>query len=333
MRLAILALLLTAIVGVACGGEPDRPALIPVPGTVAFTIGVDLWLREDGEERLLVEPGEGRQAFAPALSPDGERIAFVRFQLTGGVDLSVGADLMIVDANGEVSTLIEHDQQAEYFWYPRWSSDGRSIVYTHEAPDIEISIERVDLATGDVTVLRTLARDGDISPDGSRLVFIDDPYGGAARLVVRDLATGDEYPLDPDGVWPVQFVRIPRWSPDGQSIVFAGSVELSTISSRVILRENGPEDIWRVDSGGGMPRLIAALTEDQPDFAFSSDGRHVLARGSFGVYLVEVYGDGGAFAVAPGEFHGWHDWRGRLTDEEWDELIERAAVGAQSGAQ
>ena len=83
-------------------------------------------------------------------------------------------------------------------------------------------------------MLRTLARDGDISPDGSRLVFVDDPYGGAARIVVRDLATGDEYPLDPDGVWPVQFVRVPRWSPDGQSIVFAGSVELSTISSRVI---------------------------------------------------------------------------------------------------
>ena len=171
MRRAILALLLTAIVAVACGGEPDRPALMPVPGTVAFTIGVDLWLREDGEERLLVEPGEGRQVLSPALSPDGERIAFVRFQLTGGVDLSVGADLMIVDANGEVSTVIEHDQQAEYFWYPRWSSDGRSIVYTHEAPDIEISIERVELATGAVTVLRTLARDGDISPDGSRLVF------------------------------------------------------------------------------------------------------------------------------------------------------------------
>ena len=118
MRRAILALLLTAIAAVACGGEPDRPALMPVPGTVAFTIGVDLWLREDGEERLLVEPGEGRQVLAPALSPDGERIAFVRFQLTGGVDLSVGADLMIVDANGAVSTVIEHDQQAEYFWYP-----------------------------------------------------------------------------------------------------------------------------------------------------------------------------------------------------------------------
>ena len=94
--------------------------------------------------------------------------------------------------------------------------------------------------------------------------------------------------------------------------------ELSTISSRLIARANGARRHLRVDAAGGVPRLIAALTEDQPDFAFSSDGRHVLARGSFGVYLVEVDGDGAAFAVAPGEFHGWHYWRGRLTDEEWD---------------
>ena len=327
----LLTVLFTVLAAAACGGGPNRPDALPVPGTAAFTLGVDLWLREDGEERLIVAAGEGRQVLSPALSPDGRRIAFVRFQLTNAEDISVGSDLVVYNAAGGLETVLAHDERAEYFWNPRWSADGRSLVYTREAPGMEIAVEQIDLSSGAITVLRRRARDGDISADGSRLVFVDDPYGGALRLLVRELASGREYALDAAAAWPILVFRIPRWSPDGQSVFFAGSTELSAVSSRALLRSNGPEDIWRVDAGGGAPQLIAPLTEDQPDFALSSDGRHLLARGSFGVYLAAVAPgaqSSAPFAIAPGEFHGWHDWRGVVSDAQWSELLERGGAGA-----
>ncbi len=323
-------LLGAALLAAACGGgEPERPNALPVPGLAAFTIGVDLWLREDDEERLIVEADEGRQVLSPAISPDGRRIAFVFFQVTGSADAVVGADLAVWDADDGVRVVLEHRQRAEYFWNPRWTPDGQALIYTHEAPGMEIAVERLDLANGETRLLRPLARDGDIAPDGRRLVFIDDPYGGAPRLMVRDLQSGVEHPLDAQNDWDIYVFRIPKWTPGGESIVFAGSVELPTVSSAVTLDANGPEDIWRVDAAGGQPELIAAVTEDQPDFALSDDGRHVLIRGSFGVYIAAIPAGGAPFAVAPGEFHGWHDWRGRLTDAQWRELVDRAAAGAQ----
>lgn len=326
---AALGTLLAALLAACGGGEPERPAALPVPGLAAFTIGVDLWLREDGEERLIVEADEGRQVLAPAISPDGRRIAFVFFQVTGSADAVVGADLAVWDADDGVRIVLEHSERSEYFWNPRWTPDGQALIYTHEAPGLEIAVERLELASGETRVLRPLARDGDIAPDGQRIVFIDNPYGGAPRLMVQNLESGAEYPLDPENDWDIYVFRIPKWTPDGESIVFAGSVELPTVSSAATFDANGPEDIWRVAAAGGQPDLIAAVTEDQPDFAVSDDGRHVLVRGSFGVYIAAIAAGGAPFAVAPGEFHGWHDWRGRLTDAQWRELTDRAAAGAQ----
>ena len=328
MRRALWALPLVLLVAAACGGEPARPAVLPVPGLAAFTIGVDLWLREDGEERRIVEAEAGRQVLSPAISPDGEQIAFVLFQLTNTDEISVGSDIAIHDGSG-VRIVLQHERQAEYFWSPRWTPDGRSLVYTRETPGMEIAVEQLDLGSGETRVLRSRARDGDLSPDGGRLVFIDDPYGGSPRLLVRELRSGAEYPLDLDGSWEIQVFRMPKWTPDGEWILFAGAVQAATVSSVAALSANGPEDIWRVAAGGGRPELIGAITEDQPDFAISDDGRHVLARGSFGVYILSLSAPAAAFAVAPGEFHGWHDWRGVLTDEQWSELVEQAGAGGQ----
>ena len=335
-RLPLLTTLLTTVLlAAACGADNAQPAAVPVPGSVAFTIGVDLWLREDGEERRIVQAEQGRQILSPAIAPDGERIAFVFFQVAPGPDTTVGADLAIYHPEDGVRIVLEHQQRSEYFWNPRWTPDGQSLIYTHEAPGMEIAVEQLDLTSGETRLLRTLARDADIAPDGRRIVFIDDPYGGAPRLLVRDLQNGVEYPLDAAGDWEIYVFRIPKWTPDGRSIVFAGAAQLPTVSADPLLaaRYNGPEDIWLVDASGGQPRMIAAITEDQPDFAVSSDGRHILVRGSFGVYVATLAQDdpfaGAPFAIAPGEFHGWLDWRGRLTDAQWSDLIERAAAGAQ----
>ena len=55
------------------------------------------------------------------------------------------------------------------------------------------------------------------------------------------------------------------------------------------------------------------MLEDTPDYTWSGDGRHILLRGGFGVYLVEVE-TRVTQTLGPGEFHGTHDWVGVARD-------------------
>ena len=85
---------------------------------------------------------------------------------------------------------------------------------------------------------------------------------------------------------------------------------------------NGPEDLWVVDLETRELLQIAAIGEDQPDFAMSDDGGHVLVMGAFGIYLVTTDATDPPYAIAPGEFHGGIDWVGGVDDEEWAAIRE-----------
>ena len=346
MRFRLTLFALVAAVGcwsVACGSAEEQPQAeqpprlqsqaIPVPGRAVFTRGVDIWIHDADGERLLIEAAEGQQLLTPALAPDGQRIAFVIFQLTGGEGFYVGASLAMYDPSSAGSDplrmLLRHEQAGEYHWNPRWSADGRALVYTHEAPDLEIRIELLDLVAIRASVLRSNARGGALSPDGKRLVLIADPYGGDPRLAIRDLASGEEVLLDPAGEWEPRPYRIPRWTPDGRGIVFAAGQALPQISAAPALGiSNGPEDIWHVDLETRRLTLLAAVGEDQPEFAVSSDGRYVLILGAFGLYLAAIPPTDPPYAIAPGEFHGGIDWIGTVSDEQWQEIRDSVLQGA-----
>ncbi len=332
----LLICLMFAMLGAACGGgsEPAEPELVPVPGLVVFTRGVDIWIHDEDGERLLIEAAEDQQLLSPALDPEGRRIAFVIFQLTSGEGFQVGASLALYDPGGDAANplklLLRHEQAGEYHWNPRWSPDGEALIYSHEAPDLDIRIEMLDLSSGRATVLRDRARSGDLSPDGERLAFIADPYGGDPRLAVRELGTGEETVLDPAGAWEPRPYRIPRWTPNGDGIVFSAGQALPTISAAPILTGagNGPEDIWHVDLASGQLTLLAAVGEDQPDFAISSDGRHVLILGAFGLYLAAIPPTEPPYAFAPGEFHGGIDWIGALSEDDVQRIRDSVLTGA-----
>ena len=320
-RLTALTAPLAAAVLIACaGGEPERR--IPAPGAFVYTSGVDLWIQDADGARLLLEAGPDRQLLQPAISPDGARVAYVVFQLTQGDDTFVGTDLAVSRLDDPASELlIRHSRQAEYVWNPRWTPDGESLIFTHEPGDGAIGVLRLDLATREVSRLRDDARDADISPDGRRLVFVNEPYGGDPHLVVRDLESGEETALDPDRAWQPRPYRVPRFTPDGEAVIFAAGQYLPQVSA-LAMTLNGPEDIWRVDLASRELTQLAAIGEDQPDFALSDDGRHVLILGAFGIYLVATTPGEPPYAIAPGEFHGSVDWRGRVTDAEWTAIRE-----------
>lgn len=311
---------------VACGSgsndSADADSRIPVSGLLVFTFGVDLWIQDDQGARLLIAAGQDQQLLQPAISPDGTRVAYVVFQLTNAEGTSIGTDLAVASIEDpQQEIVVQHTRQGEFVWTPRWTPDGTSLIFTHEPAELTIRIARLNLLSRQVEILREDGRDADISPDGSRLVFVNTPYSGDPHLVMRDLSDGTETVLDPEREWPPRPVRIPRFSPDGNSVVFSGGQFLPQVSTRV-MGLNGPEDVWSYDLASGALTQLAAIGEDQPDFAISEDGRHVLIMGAFGMYLVETEPRDPPYAIAPGEFHGGIAWVGSVSIEEWQEIRE-----------
>ena len=329
----LIALAVVAAVASACGGEqPEGGAALPVPGRAVFTQGTDLWLREeDGTERLLIEAPAEHQLMQPAFSPDGRRIAYISFRLSAAAGAEIGSDLMIWDEAGGSRAVGADEAEARYTWDPRWMPDGERVWATRQRAGGASSVELIEAGTGEVLMRVEDAAGADASADGGRIAFTSSPGGADAALAVLDLGTGERMMIGSAADWGLSGPRAARWTADGERIVFAASALAETASAVPMgtAAWNGAEDIWAVAADGGGPTAVALVGEDQPAFAVSSDGAHVLVLGAYGLYLARLPGAreeaDAPYAIAPGEFHGTFDWRGAVTAEEWEAIREAAA--------
>lgn len=324
---------------------PPRPAVPPealgvgagpdlrVPGLAVYTKGVDLWLQRGEQAGLLLAGSQSVALFSPALSPDGSRVAYVRFDQAPGLGGQIGSSIHILDlATGIDVPVLTHGGSGEFVWSPRWLGDGQ-LVYSRQVNEpspsgapYRIDIERIDLAGGTAELLRADAAEPGLSPDGAMLAFTDQPAADHILAVIdldggRAAAGSARVLLDTTD--NLAFFRVPRFSPDGEWIAFlasgdgplvaAGAAALLGAAPSLAATGNGVQDLWRIrPDGSGLTRLTTVL-EDTPDFAWSADGRHVLLRGVYGVYLVEVE-TRITQTLGPGEFHGAHDWVGVVED-------------------
>lgn len=164
-----------------------------------------------GEARALT--GSGQVGAEPAWSPDGQRIAFVRY------DQNWRPDIYVMNADG--SNVV---RAATGFQSPAWSPDGRRLAAAtgglYYGDIYLLSIEE----DGTPPVhLATYAAQPAWSPDGTKIAFVrlsgDDGYHA---LHVMN--------ADGSGVTPVTLVDEgaidhPAWSPDGQRIAFAKCIQ------------------------------------------------------------------------------------------------------------
>ncbi|MFL6122945.1 serine hydrolase [Actinophytocola sp.] len=247
---------------------PSQPALSPDGGWIAYVLrtadagqdrNVDqLWLvATDGSapRRLTAGPADA----APAWSPDGRRLAFVR-----------GGQLAVLDAGGgEPEQLTDLPLGAGA---PHWSPDGRRLAFT--AP--------VDPNGG---ARGPMVSDGlDYQADGAGML-------GAVReqLHVLDLDSRAVRQVT-DGP---QGAATPAWSPDGTTLAFTRRA--GTDSD---LRYRTPVHLLRVDEPHAQPRVLAfadgiAMTAD-----WTCDGTALLVVGWPGdpvghAHLCHVSADGG----------------------------------------
>lgn len=193
-------------------GSNERPvALVPKGVTPEFPEGAaDEW---------------------PDISPDGQRVVFNRsFTDEGG--------LFVVNLDGTgLRRLVDADLQAEH---PRWSPDGRSIVFHSNTRRFQTESSNVWVIGADGSGLRQLTHESvpgqawapDWSADGEHIVFVDTPRSGPGGLDVIGLdgtltchlwqGTGTDAGWDPDWglrlrrshesahdvVWPAHAVKL-----------------------------------------------------------------------------------------------------------------------------
>ena len=240
----------------------------------------NLYLMElDGSVRQrLTDDADGE--YVPELSPDGENVAYVRWDgtqnvltilnrasgtqrilPTPGVERAVwspdgskfafirSGKLFLMNADGTGETLLTTG--LNWDGDPYWSPDGARLAFTRNR-----SVWVMNADGGNVRQVSGYLRGaGPWSPDGRYLVVTElacdyfDCYYGPRTVDLRilELATGHEERLTDT---PLVAEWSPVWAPDRQQIFFIGA-------------SGGNRDIWSIQRDSGQPAINLTHSLDQ----------------------------------------------------------------------
>ena len=283
------------------GSGPDGSPTVAADGSIGF---VNSRWRNTLEVRDL-HAGVSRTLlthtpylWGPAVSPDGAEVAFSRGEIDGTWQV------WTVSIDGGSSRRITSAQSGAI--YPQYTPDGSFVLFhTWSEPR---QIGRVPRAGGPVAILVSDAAYGDMSPDGKALAFVRKD-ASAERIYISPIAgDGNGTPLTGSRG------TVPRWSPDGRSIVFAadrgytggifvvardgtgerrltpdGGWPVWFPDGRTIgylsIGPRGDQEYRMVDVSGSPPRAIAdlALRGTNLPFTPSRDGRSIIFTNSMHV--------------------------------------------------
>jgi len=243
---------------------------------------------------------------APALSPDGRRIAYT---VSNG-DEFPGIYLMNSDGTGDrklVENVTSSTASGESI---AWSPDNSGIYYTKDEisrnTNIYNDIYFYDLKRGkEIPVTRGLrARDPYPSPDGKKLVFVVNRLG-KTRIALADIPGRRGDLIDEENItWLTGesdfLYETPRFSPDGTMIVVG------------VWQPGGYKDIWILDNRGVQIEELMHDRANDGSAAWSADGRFIYfcsdRTGVFNLFAYELTTKkiyqitnvlGGAFSPVP----------------------------------
>jgi Tol biopolymer transport system component/DNA-binding winged helix-turn-helix (wHTH) protein len=273
--------------------QPRLSPLWILVGVVAIVTPV-LWLtnKPSPPESETLAPGlrpipltsyQGSEEF-PALSPDGERIAFA----WGGPE-EENIDIYVKQPGSEPPLRVTDHPALDS--YPRWSPDGATLAYFH-GDDSGQFIYSVPLTGGEPrTLWRAQGWLGGHSwhPDGNRLVFSEaNNPERPAQLFILNTDTGETRQLtSPAG--DAAGDLIPVCSPDGSQVAF------------VRKDAAGLEDIFLISIDDGTARRLSRGALRLKGLDWAPDGKSIIyssiSSACYSLWRIGI--DGGVITAVP----------------------------------
>lgn len=258
-----------------------------------------------GEQSTLYQVPERGWLSAAAASPDGVQAVLAYAPPPAANEVQFGySDLYVMPLDGTAppQLLTQRTYPDEIFFNPVWSPDGRFLYYTHITPparenDYITNLERLELATGQISIIAAEAIWPRLSADGSQLAYITTDLLTLANTLYLANADGTAVSIL---VPPDNFLAVdsPLFSPDGAYIYFSGvPLEAASLSwldkllgVQTAAAHSLPSDWWRVPVGGGLPELVAPLQAVGLYGAFAPDGRTIAFTTQTGLYVMNPDG-------------------------------------------
>ncbi len=281
----------------AAGGEPRR-----IPGNHfrgASTYSQRLSLSPDGKTlafalhdpdaetefspynqvflSIYTTPVEGGQptlltpiwSIAPAFSPDGRFIAYVKYQpAEGGEAGDWHQELWVIPATGGTPILVAESIRA---MMPVWSPDSRMIAFAEDQEIWVVPISEEGPPTASPTKIQLPLESYGLvagwTPHGELGVFMNAQTHQAVYTVPAQ--GGKAVQVSPEGP-----AFHPRWTPDGKNIVYRGGNRFSFAA---------------VPSGGGEVRDIPIVSDAEITPGVPGGGVHVSPDGKKIVFMGATY--------------------------------------------
>lgn len=305
-------------------GDSPRGEEMPCPSaagpiTGPIIVGEDttlLSMQENGENvQQLMQVPLDQWVRDPAWSPDGQTLAFslsIPSSDPAMSGLPVGVICGIDRATGRGRLLARAPEERSSLREPSWTPDGQALLVAHYRPRFDeqqrfvgddITLARYDLATHQLQPLIENAISPAPAPDGRRLAYVQlDPTTFAAHLMLADADGQNAQPLLA-GKEGFAAVSVPRWSADGQRLVFVtrdsstGSRDSAPRQRSLLERLFGvavaeahgaPADLWILHVERGQLEQIARRLDD-PQAAWSPAGDQLAyTLGEGGVVLLDL---------------------------------------------
>ena len=263
-------------------GFEGAPSLSPDAAMVAYVAlpsgqrntAIMVQTTDPSPPRQLTQPPPGADDMAPAWSPNGRELAFLRIR--AGQDCAV----MVQPANGGgVGRRVgrcDPDNRPGFDWTP----DGRGLIFSSRGTlGDDRGLRVLDLASGAWKPIEYAASASDIdaspkySPDGRWIVFVrNPPFGDFWRLPAMGGTAMRLSEMRGDiGEWD--------FTPDGRSLVFARW-------------RHSESRLYRLDIDTGLVRDLGISDGDQPAIAARAPAlAFSQQRNVFGLYRVDLAGE------------------------------------------